>query len=109
MKTTEGLGDVVVRHALDPDDAAAIMPMNTAAREQKGAPWRIEARRFFDALMEGVSPRCDVTFESATVGPKGSEQSLRSCSTMPARPAPYWRGSWPTKHSARSHRPYATI
>ena len=32
---------------------------------------------------------------------KGSEQSLRSCSTMPALPAPYWRGSWKTKHSAR--------
>src|SRR5258708_12326094 len=30
---------------------------------------------------------------------RGSEQSLRSCSTMPAPPAPYWRGSWPTKHS----------
>src|SRR5258708_37500324 len=30
---------------------------------------------------------------------RGSEQSPRSCSTMPAPPAPYWRGSWPTKHS----------
>jgi acetyl esterase/lipase len=30
--------------------------------------WRIEARQFFDALMEGVTPRDDVTFESATVG-----------------------------------------
>src|ERR1700687_4573543 len=32
---------------------------------------------------------------------KSSEPWLRSCSIMPARPAPYWAGSWPTKHSAR--------
>ena len=68
MKTTESLGDVVVIHALDAEDASTITPMKTAARAQKGAPWRIEARAFFDALMEGVSPRRDVTFESATVG-----------------------------------------
>ncbi len=55
-------------HPLDPEDASAIIPMRTAARTQKGAPWRIEARKFYDALMEGVSPRDDVTFESATVG-----------------------------------------
>ena len=68
MKTTENLGDFVVIHALDPDDASAIIPMRAAVRSQKGAPWRIEGRKFFDALMEGVSPRDDVTFESATVG-----------------------------------------
>jgi monoterpene epsilon-lactone hydrolase len=68
MKTTQSPGDVVVIHALDPDDASAVMTMKTAGRTQKGAPWRIEARPFFDALMEAVSPRADVTFESATVG-----------------------------------------
>jgi acetyl esterase/lipase len=57
-----------VIHPLDPEDASAIIPMKTAARTQKGAPWRIEARKFFDALMESVAPRNDVTFESATVG-----------------------------------------
>ena len=55
-------------HPLDPADASAIIPMRTAARTQKGALWRIEARKFFDALMQSVSPRDDVTFESATVG-----------------------------------------
>src|SRR6266404_8063738 len=30
-----------------------------------------------------------------------SEKSLRSCSTMPALPAPYLRGSWKTKQGAR--------
>jgi monoterpene epsilon-lactone hydrolase len=68
MKTSESLGDFVVTHALDPEDASAIIPMRTAGRTQKGVRWRIEAREFFDALMEGVSPRDDVTFESATVG-----------------------------------------
>ena len=55
-------------HPLDAEDASAIVPMKTAARAQKGAPWRIEARKFYDMLMEGVSPRDDVTFESATIG-----------------------------------------
>ena len=55
-------------HPLDREDASKIIPMKAAARAQKGAPWRIEARKFYDMLMEGVSPRDDVTFESATVG-----------------------------------------
>ena len=67
MKTKKSLGDSVVIHALDHDDAAALIPMRTAARAQKGAPWRIESRKFYDALMEGVLPRADVTFESATI------------------------------------------
>jgi len=68
MTTMASFGDVVVTHALDPADASTIIAMNTAARTQKGALWSIDARQFFDALMEGVSPRDDVTFESATVG-----------------------------------------
>jgi epsilon-lactone hydrolase len=68
MGTTKSLGDVVVIHPLDPADAATLIPMRAATRAQKGAPWRIESRTFFDALMEGVSPRADVTVESATVG-----------------------------------------
>src|SRR3984893_4350662 len=55
-------------HPLDPNDAPAITAMRAAVRAQKGAPWSIDSRKFFDALMEGVSPRDDVTFESATVG-----------------------------------------
>src|SRR6478609_9649206 len=67
MSTTGTSGDVVI-HPLDADDASAITPMKAAARPQKGAPWRIESRKFYDALMEGVLPRADVTFESATLG-----------------------------------------
>ena len=62
------LEHAVVIHPLDPADAAALIPMRAATRAQKGAPWRTESRKFFDALMEGVSPRADVTVESATVG-----------------------------------------
>src|SRR5258708_21982180 len=68
MSTSEGLGNAVVIHPLDPADAPTIAQIRSATRAQKGAPWRIESRTFFDALMEGVSPRADVTVESATVG-----------------------------------------
>jgi monoterpene epsilon-lactone hydrolase len=68
MRSTESLGDVAVIHPLDPEDASTISRIGTAARPYKGARWRIESRQQYDALMEGVSPRGDVTFESDTVG-----------------------------------------
>src|SRR5258706_12260428 len=68
MKKTEGLGDMVVVHALDPEDAPAIAQIRTAVRPQKGAPWRIESRKFYDALIEVVPPRDDATVESPTFG-----------------------------------------
>ena len=40
MSTTKSLGDVAVIHPLDPGDARAIAGIRTAARAQKGAPWR---------------------------------------------------------------------
>ena len=68
MSTSESLGNVIVIHPLDPADAPAIAQIRSATRAQKGVRWRIDARKQFDALMEAVSPRNDVTFESATVG-----------------------------------------
>jgi acetyl esterase/lipase len=62
------LEDVVAIHPLDPEDASTIAGMRAAVRTQKGVRWTIDARKFFDALMEGVTPRNDLTFESATVG-----------------------------------------
>jgi acetyl esterase/lipase len=62
------LEDAVAVHPLDPEDASAVARMKAAVRAQKGVRWTIDARKFFDALMEGVSPRSDVTFESDTVG-----------------------------------------
>jgi acetyl esterase/lipase len=55
-------------HPIDPEDASTIVSMTTAARAAKGVRWSLNARPQFDALMERVSPRDDVTFESGTVG-----------------------------------------
>jgi nicotinamidase-related amidase len=68
MSTSERVGNVVVIHPLDPADASVIAQIRSATRAQKGVRWTIDARQQFDALMEAVSPRNDVTFESATVG-----------------------------------------
>jgi epsilon-lactone hydrolase len=68
MSSSESLGNVLVIHPLDPEDASMISRIETGARPYKGLPWRIEARKQYDALLEGVAPRADVTFESDTVG-----------------------------------------
>jgi monoterpene epsilon-lactone hydrolase len=68
MSSAERLGHMVVIHPLDPEDASAMAQIRAATRAQKGARWTINARHQFDALMEAVSPRHDVTFEPATVG-----------------------------------------
>jgi epsilon-lactone hydrolase len=60
--------DFFVTHPLDPQDAATTTAMRAAASSRKGMPRGIEAREPFDALMESVLPRDDVTFESDTVG-----------------------------------------
>jgi hypothetical protein len=55
-------------HPLDPDDApitAAIRAMSSTA---KGSPPGTEARAQYNALMESVLPRDDVTFEADTIG-----------------------------------------
>ncbi len=67
--TSDGtLKAFIAIHPLDPEDASAIIPIRTAARLAKGVRWSVDARTQFDALMERVSPRKDVTFESGTLG-----------------------------------------
>jgi epsilon-lactone hydrolase len=67
--TSDGtLKAFIAIHPLDPEDASAIIPIRTAARFAKGVRWSVDARTQFDALMERVSPRKDVTFESGTLG-----------------------------------------
>jgi monoterpene epsilon-lactone hydrolase len=67
--TGSGTSNAVVSiHPLDPEDASPISFIRTAARAGKGVRWSSEARPQFDALMERVPPRDDVTFESGTVG-----------------------------------------
>ena len=90
-------------HPLDPEDASMIARIRTAARTQKGARWRIDAREQFDALMESVPPPDDVTFESATVG------HVQGCWVHPASNRPdvailHVHGGWFNAGSATAYR-----
>ena len=60
--------DFVAIHPLDPEDAAITAAMRAMLSSAKGARQGIEARGQFDALMERVSPRDDVAFETDTLG-----------------------------------------
>jgi len=60
-------GDVAI-HPPDPEDAAITAAMRSMVSSSKGARPGIEARGQFDALMESVLPRDDVTFEADTLG-----------------------------------------
>src|SRR5712671_7367646 len=60
-------GSVVV-HPLDPEDAAITAAFRAMVSPAKGAREGIEARGQFDALMENVLPRDDVTLETDTLG-----------------------------------------
>jgi monoterpene epsilon-lactone hydrolase len=55
-------------HPLDPEDAAVAAAMRAITSSVKGARQGIEGRGRFDALMESVSPRDDVTFEAGVLG-----------------------------------------
>jgi acetyl esterase/lipase len=58
----------VAIHPLDPEDAVITAAMRSMVSSSKGARQGPEARGQFDALMESVSPRGDVTFEADTLG-----------------------------------------
>jgi epsilon-lactone hydrolase len=58
----------VIVHPLDPEDAKVISAMRARAGSSKGVPQGVEARGQFDALMESVLPRDDVTFEAGILG-----------------------------------------
>ena len=103
MNATEGSGDMVVVHALDPADAPVIAQIRTAVRPQKGAPWRIESRKFYDALLEGVAPRADVTFESGTVGGVPGVW-VRPASSRPNDAILHIHGGWFVSGSATAYR-----
>src|SRR5712672_2925115 len=58
----------VAIHPLDSEDAAITAAMRAMTSDAKGARAGIEARGQFDAFMESVVPRDDVTFEADTLG-----------------------------------------
>jgi len=103
MRSTESSGDFVVIHPLDPDDASTISRIDAAARPYKGVPWRIEARAQYDALMEGVSPRGDVTFKSDTVGGVPGLW-VQPASSRPDEALLHFHGGWFNAGSARAYR-----
>jgi epsilon-lactone hydrolase len=59
--------DFIVVHPLDSEDAAITVGIRAAANSTKGILRGIDARGPFDALMESVLPRGDVTFEADTL------------------------------------------
>lgn len=68
MNNDRPLDDFVQRHHLDPEDAEVTSAIRALAASAKGAQRGIEARTQFDALMESVEPRADVSFQRDTVG-----------------------------------------
>jgi len=60
--------EFVAIHPLDAEDAAITAAMRAILSSSKGVRQGIEARGQFDAFMEGVLPRDDVTFEADTLG-----------------------------------------
>src|ERR1700730_2331416 len=58
----------VAIHPLDPEDAAVTAAMRAMVSSSKGARPGIEARGQFDAFMESVLPRDDLTFKADTLG-----------------------------------------
>jgi monoterpene epsilon-lactone hydrolase len=57
-----------VTHSLDPADAGPMTAIRAMVLPTKGMLRGIDARAPFDAFMESVLPRDDVTFEAGTVG-----------------------------------------
>src|SRR5467141_554876 len=67
--TTDGTSTgYLAIHPLDREDAAITAAMRAMVSSSKGARPGIEARAQFDAFMESVLPRDDVTFETDTLG-----------------------------------------
>jgi monoterpene epsilon-lactone hydrolase len=60
--------DYVAIHPLDPNDGAITAAMRAMVSSSKGVRRGVEARGQFDALMENVLPRDDVTFDADTLG-----------------------------------------
>jgi epsilon-lactone hydrolase len=94
--------DRVTIHPLDPEDAAITAAMRVVS-SRKGARSGIEACGRFDALMESVSPRSDVTFEADTLG------GVPGLWVLPAERQPgeaiiHLHGGWFNFGSAKAYR-----
>jgi hypothetical protein len=77
--------DFVAIHPLDPEDAAITAAMRAMVSSSKGARPGIEARGQFDALMESVLPRGDVTFDADMPSVLSSPRAYRRTRARKAR------------------------
>ena len=93
----------VTIHPLDPEDASTIAPIMKGARTTKGAPWTVEARPQYDALLERVQPPDGVTFESGVVGGIPGLW-VHPASSRPGEAILHFHGGWFVAGSARAYR-----
>ena len=98
--TTKGF---VTIHPLASEDAAITAAMRAMLSSAKGVRQGIEARGQFDALLERVSPRDDVTFEAGTLGGiPGFWVHPASC--RPDQAIVHLHGGWFNFGSAKAYR-----
>lgn len=95
--------DFVVIHALDPEDAPIAAYMREMTSDAKGARQGIEGRGQYDAFLESVSPRDDVTFEADSLG------GVPGLWVYPANSRPeeailHLHGGWFTLGTANAYR-----
>ncbi len=96
--------DFVVIHPLDPEDAAFTTALRAMVSSTKGVvPRGTEGRAQFDALMESVPPRDDVTFEAGALG------AIPGIWVYPAKGRPdeaivHLHGGWFNFGSAKAYR-----
>ena len=90
-------------HPLDPEDAKVTAALRAMVSASKGARPGIEARAQYDALMESVSPRGDVTFEADTLGGVPGLW-VQPAGWRPGEAIVHLHGGWFTFGSARAYR-----
>ena len=95
--------DFVAIHPLHPEDAAITAAMRAMTSSAKGARPGSEARGQFDAFMESVLPRDDVTFEADTLGGIAGLW-VQPADWRPDEAIVHLHGGWFNFGSARAYR-----
>src|ERR1700722_20104019 len=93
----------VAVHPLDPEDAPLAAAMRAMTSSAKGVRRGIEARGKFDALMESVLPREDVTFEADALGGVPGLW-VHPADWRPSEAIVHLHGGWYNLRSAKAYR-----
>jgi epsilon-lactone hydrolase len=101
--TSRTATEYAAKHPLDPDDAMITAAMRAMVSSSKGARPGIEARGQFDALMENVLPRAEVTFQADTVGGVPGLW-VHPADWRPSEAIIHLHGGWFTFGSAKAYR-----